>query len=174
MSACPVISATKPLKMAPCTLLSLDLKRELNVSKVAVLQEVKHAEKKTFPRSEAFDFDVELKKRNAELIVVLDDTGTSGSFALAAYLVYIHTPKLALLHKLCVLEKYRRQGLARNILDFQRQKLATRGCAKIQLWVDERRLPARALYSGNGFDEVGRVENYYGPGRTALNLVLSL
>ncbi|KAI4191187.1 MAG: hypothetical protein L6R41_000233 [Letrouitia leprolyta] len=137
-----------------------------------ILDQVKHAEKKVFPRSEALDFDIESKKRNAEVIVVLDTAGSSPTPRLAAYAVFIHTPKLVLLHKVCVLDKYRRQGVGRRMLLKQFELLARRGTAKVQLWVDEERTAARNLYDSMKFKVVGRVENYYGPNRTALRMIL--
>ncbi|KAI4231603.1 MAG: hypothetical protein L6R40_007692 [Gallowayella cf. fulva] len=72
-----------------------------------ILNQIKHAEKKMFPRSEALDFDLELKKRNTELVVVLDMVTPSQAPALVAYAVYGHTSTLSSLHKLVVLERYR-------------------------------------------------------------------
>lgn len=160
--------------MAACTFWALDLHETLHPPEESVIEQIKHAEKKIFPRNEAFDFDTELKKRNGELFVVMEKVGSLADYDLAAYLVYVHIPKVALLHKVCVMPKYRRRGIARRMLLLQHEKLALRGCAKVQLWVDEERMPARSLYSSIGFKEVGRFESYYGPGRTALRMVLEL
>ncbi|KAL8711373.1 MAG: hypothetical protein Q9220_004270 [cf. Caloplaca sp. 1 TL-2023] len=160
--------------MATCTFWSLDLQEQLHPPKQNILDQVKHAEKRIFPRKEAYDFDAEMKKRNLELIVLLDHSGSSGCLVPVAYAVYAYTPKVASLHKICVLDKYRRRGIAKLIMVSQQQKIASRGCGKIQLWVDEDRLPARQLYSSLGFAEVGRREDYYGPGRTGLSMILKL
>lgn len=159
--------------MATCTFLSVDLE-PLHPPQHMILNQIKHAEKKMFPRSEALDFDLELKKRNTELVVVLDMVTPSQAPALVAYAVYGHTSTLSSLHKLVVLERYRCRGIARGILLFQHQNLALRGCRNVQLWVDEERLPARRLYGNVGFEEVGRLENYYGPARTAWKMLLQL
>ncbi|KAL9602272.1 MAG: hypothetical protein Q9219_001997 [cf. Caloplaca sp. 3 TL-2023] len=160
--------------MATCTFWSFDLCRALKLPKESILDQVKLAERKTFPRNEAFDFDTELRKRNAELLVLLDTTDSISNPSLVAYAVYVHTAKVALLHKVCVLEKYRRQGVARRMLVFHHERLARRDCGKVELWVDEDRIAAKQLYESIGFEVVSRVEDYYGPSRTALRMVLRL
>ncbi|KAI4126941.1 MAG: hypothetical protein LQ338_003463 [Usnochroma carphineum] len=163
--------------MASCTFWSLDSQERHKPTKKRIpliLDQVKHAERKVFPRNEAFDFDTELKKRSTELMVVLDAIETATDPVVVAYAVYNFTPQAVLLHKVCVLEKYRRQGIAKKLLLSQHRRLALRGCSKVQLWVDEGRIPARRLYENIGFEEVGRVEDYYSPNRTALRMVLQL
>ncbi|KAL9021329.1 MAG: hypothetical protein Q9185_001439 [Variospora sp. 1 TL-2023] len=166
-------------RMATYTLRSLDSSEFLIWEKqdfISILDQVKRAERKNFPRNEIFDFDTELKKRNAELIVVLEPVRGASSTppVVAAYAVYVSASQLELLHKLCVCEKYRRQGIARKMLLSHHERLAARGCSKVQLWVDQARVPARSLYEDLGFEEVGRLENYYGPNRTALRMVLQM
>ncbi|KAL8981781.1 MAG: hypothetical protein Q9177_005468 [Variospora cf. flavescens] len=161
--------------MATYTLQSLDSSEFLISEKqdfISILDQVTRAERKNFPRNEILDFDTELKKRNAELIVVLEPVRGASSTppVVAAYAVYVSASQLELLHKLCVCEKYRRQGIARKMLLSHHERLAARGCSKVQLWVDQARVPARSLYKDLGFEEVGRVENYYGPDRTALRM----
>ncbi|KAK5012698.1 hypothetical protein LTR60_004249, partial [Cryomyces antarcticus] len=62
-----------------------------------LLSEVVRAEKKTFPSSEAFDFEAELKKRNTHLVLVTKTVG--GSEKLCAYLVYLRMKRVTLIHK---------------------------------------------------------------------------
>lgn len=161
--------------MAVITCWSSDLKR-LNhpTSSKHLIDWVKHAEKKTFPRIEVFDFDIELKKNNTELMIILDEALLPESTALIAYSVYARHKQTVLLHKVCVLEKYRRHGVARRILEMQKERLRCRSCESIQLWVDEKRKPAVGLYAGLGFKEVDRIEDYYAPGRTGVRMLLSL
>ncbi|KAL8694719.1 MAG: hypothetical protein Q9218_000645 [Villophora microphyllina] len=147
--------------MAQWTLWSLGLHKVYRPVSLDILDQIKHAEKKNFPRKEAFDFDTELRKKNAEIIVIYDISDSHCDPILAAYAVYVYTFKLALLHKTCVVEKYRRQGVARRMLVEQHTRLRLRGCTEIQLWVDEQRMSARLLYASIGFVEVGRVEDYY-------------
>lgn len=160
--------------MATVSFWSLGLHERLKPPHLSIVDQVKQAEKKAFPRSEALDFDTELKKRNAELIVVLDTASSSSTPSLVAYALFVHIPKVALLHKVCVLEKYRRRGVAKRMLLSHHEQLAHHRCAKVQLWVDESREPAVQLYKTIDFEAVGRVANYYGPNRTALKMILQL
>ncbi|KAL8746357.1 MAG: hypothetical protein Q9184_007756 [Pyrenodesmia sp. 2 TL-2023] len=141
--------------MSTFTFWPLDFKEQLKLTKPRVpliLHQIKHAEKKLFPRNEALDFDQELRKRNSELIAVLECVEASSVPVVAAYAVFVHTPPLALLHKICVLEKYRRRGIAAQMLSVHHRSLALRACGKVQLWVDEQRIAARHLYENLGFE----------------------
>jgi ribosomal-protein-alanine N-acetyltransferase len=55
----------------------------------------------------------------------------------------------------------RRRGLAGKLMDVHLRRLAGYGVNTVFLEVDERNLPARRLYAGVGFREVGRRPNYY-------------
>ena len=163
--------------MATITCLSLnDLYAQLSrpPSRAEIIACVKHAEKRNFPRNEIFDFDTELKKRNTELTVVLDEGRVPNSKNVVAYLVFTRAQKSALLHKICVMEEHRRQGIARQIVWMQIEKLRSRNCERILLWVDEMRMPARCLYTGLGFENSDRVEDYYAPGRHGIQMTLRL
>ena len=54
------------------------------------------------------------------------------------------------------------------------EELISKHCESVYLWVDEARNPAQCLYQDRGYQEIDRVENYYGPGRTGLKMVLHL
>ena len=56
---------------------------------------------------------------------------------------------------------HRGQGLARKLLDVHLRRLAVYGIASVFLEVDERNIPARRLYEGLRFREVGRRKSYY-------------
>lgn len=143
-------------------------------NKHRALAQVVRTEKKAFPKNEVFDFVRELRKRNTELICLLDLANADELPTVAAYLVYVRVQRTTLLHKICVLEGYRRQGLARKILQKLQGELKSQGCEEVQLWVDEGRKPARSLYASTGFEEVDRVENYYARGRTGIKMALKL
>lgn len=64
----------------------------------------------------------------------------------------------------------RGRGLSGPLLDFHLRNLAGRGVRTVFLEVDEDNAPARRLYSGAGFDEVGRRQGYYENGAMALVL----
>ena len=138
-----------------------------------LLQAVLAIEKKTFPKSESLDILSELKKQNAYLSVAVQH-GVEKTDVALGHLLYIRLRGTAILHKVCVTEEWRRQGVGKRLLQSFLNKMSNEGCRVIQLWVDDAREPAKALYESFGFAEVGRVENYYGPGRTGIKMELQL
>lgn len=137
-----------------------------------VVSEIKRAERKAFPRHEALDFDLELSKRNVELVAVVEDMPPQPR--LVAYLLVARWQKTALLHKVCVLQQYRRQGIATRLIQLEIERLRKSGCLSIQLWVDEQREAARYLYTKVGFEDAERVENYYALCRSAVKMALRM
>ncbi|KAF2794745.1 acetyltransferas-like protein [Melanomma pulvis-pyrius CBS 109.77] len=135
-----------------------------------IVVKVAKVERKTFPSSEAFDFDAELKKKNTNMVLAMKD---GGSNELVGYLVYLRMKRLALIHKICVVEQEREKGVGACLVHSLRQVLEKGGCCDIQLWVDEARKPARALYLSCGFQQIDQCLDYYGPGRTGLKMQLS-
>ncbi|MCJ1451187.1 hypothetical protein MMC28_001523 [Mycoblastus sanguinarius] len=161
--------------MATITVLSRWTTEKLHISRQDLLPQIERVEKKNFARHEAFDFDIELKKRNMELVVILDDgndSSSSGAPVVAAYLVFTHFKpgNVTTLHKICVQEMFRRQSIAKKALVLQIDRLKKRGCSKIQLWVNEDNSPAVCLYTDVGFEEISKVESYYAPGQTGLQM----
>ena len=163
--------------MATLKFWSLDATQQLYPSKSTqgnLLIQVKRAEKHIFARNEVFDFDLALKKRNANLAIILDNPSEPEFAAVAAYLIYIHAQRTVLLHKVCVLEDYRRCGIAKANLNMCLNSLRGKGCQKAQLWVDEANVPARCLYASVGFADIDQVEDYYAPGRTGIKMIYNL
>ena len=161
--------------MATLTFWSEDLTRRLDLSKLRVdnlLTQVKHAEKTAFARNEALDFDLELKKRNANLAFVVDRSAEPSCAAVAAYFIYVRTQKTVSVHKVCVLQDYRRRGIATALLKMHVSRFKDWICRKAQLWLDEAIMPAKKLYTSAGFVETDRVEGYYAPGRNGIKMVL--
>lgn len=66
----------------------------------------------------------------------------------------------------------RGQGLARQLLDTNLRRLAARGARSVFLEVDEANVPARRLYRGAGFRDVGRRESYYSATHDSAALIL--
>ncbi len=60
-----------------------------------------------------------------------------------------------------VARRWRSRGLARRLLDLHLRRLAGAGLRTVFLEVDEHNEPARRLYRGAGFHEVGRRPGYY-------------
>lgn len=138
--------------------------RETMAAKIAKL------EKKIFPSSEAFDYNVELRKKNIGLILA----SREGSQEVVGYLVFQRQKSLAWLHKLATIEQERGKGIARCLVHSLAQQMKKGGCRTIVLWVDEARSPARSLYTSCGFQQVERLPDYYGLGRTALKMELAI
>ena len=163
--------------MTTISCFSLRTGDKIEISKQDALCNVERAEKKTFARHEALDLNMELQKRNSELIVIMDDDlSHQGSMILVAYMVSAHIKPAGTvsLHKICVVGRYRHQGVGRRLLTTQIEKLKKQGAVKIQLWVDENNTPARNLYEGTGFKEVRRVSDYYNVGRTGIQMIMKL
>jgi [ribosomal protein S18]-alanine N-acetyltransferase len=64
----------------------------------------------------------------------------------------------------------RGRGWSRPLLDHHLRNLAGLGARAVFLEVDEHNVPARRLYEGAGFHEVGRRQGYYADGTAALVL----
>lgn len=178
-----------------------------------MLAQIKQLEKRTFPKNEAMDFEAELKKRNTELIVVLDTSPPSEAISLkttqasrrppkslldseknhdpsskddtlsldqtsptliVAYVLHARSAGTSLVHKVCVAEKYRRRGIARQLLTMPKTKLEGQGCERIQLWVDWQRDSAIDLYKSVGFRRVDGARDYYGVDRHGIKMVMDL
>ncbi|KKZ61448.1 hypothetical protein EMCG_03930 [[Emmonsia] crescens] len=104
-------------------------------------------------------------------------TTTTPTPTIIAYALYVRQKSTALLHKICVAEPFRGQGVGKQLLAYvieQQLRQQERGCLAVQLWVDEKREAARRLYGSCGFMEVEGVEDYYGPGRNGVRMVLGL
>lgn len=137
-----------------------------------LLQAAQGIERKTFPSSEQMDLEAELKRANTSLLCICDHAVRQRG--VVAYLVYTRAKATVLLHKLCVRSDCRRRGLGSSVLGYLIDHARMRNCSSMQLWVDEKRHLARKLYAVNGFRETGIVEDYYGPGRRGLRMVLEL
>ena len=141
------------------------------------MPEVIACEKKTFARSEAFDFHSEMKKRNIELVVFVDtDHSNAKDVCVVAYIVlsFSKPGSHVFLHKICVQPGYRGQGIATQKLREITKGLKSRGCSKLQLWVKENNTLALKLYHKLGFEQVSHVRNYYGSGQNGLQMRLDV
>lgn len=165
------------ITMATIGCMSLETGTTIKTTRQDVIQQIEQAEKKSFARHEVFDFTNELKKRNVELVVIVSDaSGADNRPTLAAYLVlaFLKPGNTVMMQKICVCERFRRQGIARTLINAQVERLRRHGTSRVQLWVDGGNLPAMRLYDSIGFKEVTRVEDYYAVGRTGVQMSLSL
>lgn len=143
-------------------------------SQAETLGQVKRIEKKTFPQTEALDFDTEYKKKNTGILVAFDSETELDPKHVVGYMVYQRTKRLALLHKICVENQRRQQGIGKRLMNTLIAKMQASGCDCVQLWVDAERHAAQALYLSCGFVAAQTVNDYYGPGRNATRMLLQL
>jgi ribosomal protein S18 acetylase RimI-like enzyme len=180
-----------------------------------LLAAIKATEKRVFPSNEAFDFDMELKKRNTSLFCVyregtngasqyqksgIEKTGSVGKPAksgkpeksvktkepvkpekpeqpepeLIAYAVFIRTKQMTRIHKVCTVDKYRRLGVGKWMMEQLINELKKARAEAVDLWVDKDKIPARALYKAMGFGEMEEVVDYYSKGRDGIRMELKL
>lgn len=140
--------------------------------------QIVNCEKKSFAASERFNFDNELKKSNVNMLIVVDDCEISSirSFPLVGYLI-LSFPKASssvMLHKICITKSWRRRGIADAMIRGEIERLKTRGCHRVSLWVRQNNIPAMALYKHLGFKQISKVEDYYGEGLAGLHMILEL
>ena len=87
---------------------------------------------------------------------------------LIGYAGIFYLSEVADIHTITVIDKHRRQGIGRELLkrliDWARVKHAPAVMLEMRVGNDA----ARPLYEQNGFVELSRRENYYGPGLTAV------
>ncbi|KAM5436512.1 hypothetical protein MferCBS31731_005790 [Microsporum ferrugineum] len=145
----------------------------------AVLEEIARIERRTFPTSEAMQFDMSLwrKKPNSRVIygrTRAESKTAGGAEAVVAYAVYVRVKEKALLHKICVEGGHRGRGVGRQMMAYIEDQLRREGCQAVYLWVDGERTAARRLYRSRGFEQTGLVDDYYGNGRAGIKMALDL
>jgi len=115
----------------------------------------------------AEEFERLLIERN-----VVADRAMSGS-KLAGFVISRLAVDQAEILSVAVAASYRGRGLARKLLDVHLGRLIGYGINSVFLEVDEGNVPARKLYAGLRFAQVGRRESYYvDAGGTGAALVL--
>ncbi|PYH40627.1 GNAT family N-acetyltransferase [Aspergillus saccharolyticus JOP 1030-1] len=139
-----------------------------------ILAQIARVEKKSFPANEVMSFGEELWRKKPNTRVLYTAASGANPPVVLAYAVYVRQKGVALLHKVCVAESHRRQGVGIQLMQYIRTRLQKEGCQYIQLWVDQDRAPARALYVRSGYAEREAIADYYGPGRTGIRMVLNL
>ena len=132
-----------------------------------ILTSIQALERRTFPSSESLQIAQETAKRTTHLLYA------QSSSTIIGYLIYINTASGLRIHKVCVSEAFRRQGVA-TMLVKRVCEVARKTGKDIDLWVDEERVAARECYAKVGFERAGEiVRDYYGPGRNGIRMVLN-
>ena len=91
---------------------------------------------------------------------VVADRAMAGS-RLAGFVLSRLAAEQAEILSIAVAMRDRRRGLASSLLDVHLNRLAGYGTRSLFLEVDERNMPARRLYAGFGFAQVGLRKSYY-------------
>ena len=91
---------------------------------------------------------------------VVADRAMAGS-RLAGFVISRLAADQAEILSVAVASRHRGHGLARKLLDVHLGRLAGYGIGSVFLEVDEGNVPARRLYAGLRFAQVGRRERYY-------------
>ena len=138
----------------------------------SILRQVKQVERRTFPPNEAFDFDNELRKKTTNLHCAYRTVG--GDVELVAYALYVRSKFMTRIHKVCVVERYRNQGLGKWLMGLVLAELTKGSATTIDLWVDVNRKPARELYLSCGFEEKELVPGYYSLERDGIRMEMDL
>lgn len=93
---------------------------------------------------------------------------------LIAYAVFIRTKQMTRIHKVCTVDKYRRLGVGKWMMEQLINELKKARAEVVDLWVDKDRIPARALYKALGFEEMEVAVDYYSKGRDGIRMELRL
>jgi ribosomal protein S18 acetylase RimI-like enzyme len=145
-----------------------DLSSQAKEKAVAILVTIAALEKKSFPATEVFDFSTSiLKKANTRVLFVVSQ---SAPLSAIAYCVCVRWRRTFLLHKLCVAERFRGQGIGKLLMREVLDRAEQEGCDVLELWVDQSRIIALNLYVRSGLEEQCLVSDYYGPGRTGIKM----
>lgn len=91
---------------------------------------------------------------------VVADRAMAGT-RLAGFVISRLAADQAEILSVAVADRHRGRGLARKLLDVHLGRLAGYGVSSVFLEVDEGNVPARRLYAGLRFSQVGRRESYY-------------
>ncbi|KAI3744991.1 hypothetical protein L1987_58090 [Smallanthus sonchifolius] len=134
-----------------------------------VVDEIVRLEKKIFPKHESLarSFDDELKKKNSGLLYLEIDGDIAG------YVMYSSPSSLcAVITKLAVKEKYRRQGHGEALMKAAIAKCRSKRINRISLHVDPLRSSAVNLYKKLGFQTDTLVRAYYSSDRDAYRMFI--
>ena len=160
--------------MAAIVCRSFRTENAVNVPRDLLLRQIASCEKRAFSSKEAMDFGLECRKRNVEVVVIIDEESEPMRIHVVAYLVTATAKagRHVSLNKICVDPSHRSMGLGTRLLKELIEMLSRRGKSQVRLWVDGHNHVALKLYTKVGFQRVSEVANYYGPGREGVSMVL--
>lgn len=138
----------------------------------SILAVIAAIEKKSFPTNEALTFNAKfLSKPNTRTLYVADPRV---QFSVIAYCVCTRFRSALILHKLCVADCFRNQGVGKFLLAQVLKHAERTACSNLELWVDPARVTAINLYTNAGLSQQYAVRNYYAPGRDGIKMSIQL
>jgi [ribosomal protein S18]-alanine N-acetyltransferase len=132
-----------------------------------LLERIRKLEKKTFPVNEVLEITPQLIAKPSYILFTAL-MSCPGEDMLVGYAICARWQRRLLLHKLCISEEHRRQGVGKALMNEVIHHARCAHCRGFGLWVDESRVSARALYRHAGFCETKVVNDYYCPGRNGI------
>ncbi len=106
--------------------------------------------------------------------IVAEIPGPANPRMLAGFILTERYRDLAHIITLDVLESFRRQSVGSLLLQAAEQEAASRGAACMYLETATTNKAAIALWKKHGYRETGTVENYYGRGQNAFEMLKQL
>ena len=111
-------------------------------------------------------FEYEIKENSFSKLLIIEENEE-----LIGYIDYWIIFDQATINKICIKEKYRRNGLAQKLLDMCFEDIKENECMVITLEVRKSNEKAIKLYQKNGFDIVLTKPQYYSDGEDAYYMV---
>ena len=111
-------------------------------------------------------FEYEIKENSFSKLLIIEENEE-----LIGYIDYWIIFDQATINKICIKEKYRRNGLAQKLLDMCFEDIKENECMVITLEVRTSNEKAIKLYQKNGFDIVLTKPQYYSDGEDAYYMV---
>ncbi len=140
---------------------------EFRKAKKEDLRALTSLEKRVFTSPWTYEqFNYELDGNEfSDTIVIYDQD------ILIGYINYWIIFDQATVNKVCIDEKYRKQGLALKLFEIMNQEIENKGCIVTTLEVRVSNTPAINLYKKLGFSVVTKKKQYYSDGEDAYYMV---
>jgi len=106
--------------------------------------------------------------------IVAEIPGPANPIMLAGFILTERYSDLAHIITLDVLEEFRRQSVGSQLLQAAEQEAASHGAACMYLETATTNKAAIALWKKHGYRETGTLENYYGRGQNAFEMLKQL
>lgn len=133
----------------------------------ALLLELERLDREAMGETAAGRFTLRALAETGQLFILREGGEIA---AVAQYLARLGVPEAAHLFGFFTVERFRGRGLGRTLLRESLARLAGEGIRQVDLTVEPSNVAALGLYRANGFHEIARSADHYGPGATRLVL----